>query len=74
MVRPLYDARYRDIGSRDIVVVRCAACSHSVRIGQRYLARLNLEPYQPILSLKWRLRCRRCHTRGHVDISIEWHG
>ena len=41
----------------------------------RYLGeRLAIEPYQPVLSLRRRLRCTRCHARVRVDIKIEWRG
>ena len=73
-MRPLYDARLRDLGPRDIIKIRCDACSHSSRMGATFLLRYGLESYEPILSLRRRLRCRRCHSQGHVDISIEWKG
>jgi hypothetical protein len=71
-VRPLYDARVGDLGPRVIIKIRCDACSHSSRMVATFLLRRGLQPYEPILSLRRRLRCRRCHSQGHVDISIEW--
>ena len=70
-MRPLYDARIEDLGPRNLVKVACQACAHIIRLAPIYLA---IEPYQPVLSLRRRLRCTRCHTRGHVDIKIEWRG
>jgi hypothetical protein len=54
--------------------IQCSACSHLVRMSVEFLRSRNIEPYQPVLSLKRRLRCRRCHAIGHVDIVIEWRG
>jgi len=73
-MRPLYDARLSDLGPRDLVKVTCQACSNMVRMSAVYLRhpRLKIEDYQTILSLRRRLRCRRCHTIGHVDLTIEW--
>jgi hypothetical protein len=74
-MRPLYDARIEDLGPRDLVKVTCQGCAHIIRLAPVYLRdRLAIEPYQPVLSLRRRLRCTRCHTRGHVDIKIEWRG
>jgi hypothetical protein len=75
-MRPLYDARLRDLGGRDLVKVTCQACSHMSRLADAYLRRpaFKVEEYQTILALKRRLRCSRCHTIGHVDITIEWRG
>jgi len=73
-MRPLYDARLRDLGPRDLVKITCAGCSHITRMVASFLAQRGVQPYEPILSLKRRLQCTRCHSQGHVDISIEWKG
>jgi len=72
-MRPRYDARLRDLGPRDLIKIQCNA-SHIARMGVAYLLHRRIEPYQPVLALKRRLRCRRCHSQGHVEISIEWRG
>lgn len=72
-MRPLYDARIGDLGPGDLLKITCQACSHVMRVQRDYLARFHrMEPYQPVLSLQRRFSCRRCRTRGHVDISIQW--
>jgi len=63
-MRPLYDTRLRDLGPRDLLKIQCTACSHIVRMIASYLAGRGIQPYEPILSLRRRLRCRRCHHRG----------
>lgn len=74
-MRPLYDARIGDLGDRDLLKMRCNACSHLVRMSRDYLLRfVRMEPYQPVLSLQRRFLCRKCRTRGYVDIVIEWKG
>ena len=73
-MKALYDARVRDLGPRDLVKIQCTACSHTMRFIAEYLRGKGIASYEPILSLRRRLRCRKCHSQGHVDISIEWHG
>ncbi|HTQ33191.1 MAG TPA: hypothetical protein VMI30_03380 [Stellaceae bacterium] len=74
-MRPLYDARLSDLGPRDMVKITCQACAHITRLPRSYFERFaRTEPYQPVVSLKRRLGCTRCRTRGYVDISIEWRG
>jgi len=71
-MRPLYDARLKDLGPRDLGKITCTGCSHITRMIGTYLQKRGVQPYEPILSLKRRLRCTRCHSQGHVDIVIEW--
>src|SRR5438067_9532032 len=35
---------------------------------------LRLPPYNPVLDLEPRLRCRECDARGKVVVSIKWAG
>jgi hypothetical protein len=72
-MRPLYDARIGDLSAFDKVKIVCTSCSHITRLYRDYFERFpRMEAYQPILSLRRRLICTRCRTRGHCDISIEW--
>jgi len=71
---PPYDARLRDLGPRDLVKITCTGCSHIVRMVASHLEKHGIHPYGPILTRKRRLRCTRCHSQGHVDITIRVEG
>jgi hypothetical protein len=71
-MRPLYDARVRDLGPGDFVKVECI-CGHSELIPSSGLQQgLRLAPHLPVLDLQYRLRCRECDRRGRVVVSIKW--
>ena len=71
-MRPLYEARIRDLGPGDFVKVECV-CGHSELIPSSGLQQgLRLPPYTPVLDLERRFRCRECDRRGRVVISIRW--
>ena len=73
-MRPLYDARVEDLGPGDFVVVQCA-CGHEALIHPAALTQsLRLAPYEKIVGLAPRLRCRECDERGKVVVSVRWTG
>ena len=71
-MRPLYDARIRDLGPGDFVKVDCI-CGHGELIPASGLQQgVGLPPYMPVLDLESRFRCRECDQRGKVVVSIRW--
>jgi hypothetical protein len=70
-MRPLYDARISDLGPGDFVQVECA-CGHRELLTAHMLATAGLPPYEVIVQLGRRMRCRECDAKGRVDISIKW--
>jgi|HubBroStandDraft_4_1064222.scaffolds.fasta_scaffold08045_7 hypothetical protein len=71
-MRPLYDARIRDLGPGDFVKVDCI-CGHSELIPASGLQQgVGLPPSMPVLDLESRFRCRECDRRGRVVVSIRW--
>jgi hypothetical protein len=74
-IRPIDEARIRDLSYRDMIKVTCLACSNIQRLTRLYLERFSrMEPHQTVLSLQHRFRCKRCRTVGYTTVSIEWHG
>src|SRR5271154_2995355 len=71
-LRPLYDARVRDLGPDDLVLVECLRCDHSERLTALMLKTAGLPPHAVIKDLDRRMRCRECDARGRVSISIRW--
>jgi hypothetical protein len=70
---PLYAARIEDLGPGDFVRVECAACGHDVLITHTALLQgLRLQPYDRVLDLEPRFRCRECDTRGKAVVSVRW--
>ena len=71
-IKPLYDARVEDLMPGDLVIAECA-CGHSIAITPSTLVHgLRLQPYERILDLAPRMRCRECDERGKVVVSIRW--
>jgi hypothetical protein len=67
-MRPLYDARVRDLGPDDRVLVECNACRHSELLTAAMLLTAGLPPHAVIVDLERRMRCRECDARGRVSI------
>jgi hypothetical protein len=65
-------ARIEDLGPRDFVKADCAACSHTALLSTAFLSRLGLSPWDKVLDLKDRMRCRGCGARGRAVVSIKW--
>ena len=70
-MRALYEARLRDLGPGDLVKVECI-CGHTELLTAGMLATAGVKPFQNILDLEYKLRCRECDRRGRVVISIKW--
>jgi hypothetical protein len=70
-MRPLYDARIEDLGPRDLVKVECP-CGHTERLTEMVLTLAGAEPYQKVLDLARRLRCRECDAQGDALVSVVW--
>jgi hypothetical protein len=70
-MRALYEARLRDLGQGDLVKIECA-CEHTELLTAGMLATAGVKPFQNILDLQYKLRCRECDRRGRVVISINW--
>jgi predicted nucleic-acid-binding Zn-ribbon protein len=61
---PLYAARIQDLGPGDFVKVECTACGHTELLTAGMLSTAGVKPFQNILDLKYKLRCRECDRRG----------
>lgn len=71
-MKALFEARVEDLGPGDLVIAECA-CGHSIAIQPSTLVHgLRLQPYERILDLAPRMRCRECDERGKVVVSIKW--
>lgn len=70
-MRALFEARLEHLGPGDLVIVECA-CGHSELLTAGMLTTAGVKPYQTILDLQYRLRCRECDERGKVLVSIRW--
>ena len=68
----LYAARVCDLKPGDFVVVDCGGCGHNGLIHPSALPSLGLGPYERVMDLAPRLRCRECDARGKAVISIKW--
>lgn len=67
-MKPLYAAR---IGPGDLVTVECV-CGHTELLSAQMLATAGVKPYQHIIDLQLKLRCRECDEKGKVVISVRW--
>jgi len=67
----LYEAPAPDLGTEDLVKVECI-CGHRELLTAAMLATAGVKPFQNILDLEYKLRCRECDRRGRVVISIKW--
>jgi hypothetical protein len=73
-LKALFEARVEDLGPGDFVIVECR-CGHSLPIAASTLLHgLRLQPYERIMDLERRLRCRECDQRGTAVVSIKWAG
>lgn len=70
-MRALYEARLEDLGPGDLVEIECI-CGHSELLTATMLASAGVKPFQTILDLQHKLRCRECDVRGKVVFSIQW--
>ena len=70
-MRALYEARLEDLGPGDLVKVECL-CGHSELLTVSMLASAGVKPYQTILDLPLKLRCRECDVRGKAVVTIRW--
>ena len=70
---PLYAARVQDLGTDDVVVIKCGACGHTAEIPPNGMIRgLRLKPTDKVLDLERRMVCRLCLARGQAVVSIKW--
>ena len=70
-MKPLYAARLEGLGPGDLVHVECV-CSHSERLTASMLTTAGIKPYEGILGLQHRMRCRECDQRAKVVVTIRW--
>jgi hypothetical protein len=71
-MKPLYAARLGDLGPGDLVEVECV-CDHSQALTASTLATAGMgKPYETIMELQRRLRCRECDEREKVVVSVRW--
>ena len=71
-MKPLYAAWLGDLGPGDLVEVECV-CGHSQALTASMLATAGMgKPYETIMELQRRLRCRECNERGKVVVSVRW--
>ena len=71
VMRALYEAPAPDLGTEDLVKVECI-CGHTELLRAGMLTTAGVKPFQNILDLEYKLRCRECDRRGRVVISIKW--
>ena len=62
-MRTLYEARVEDLRSGDLVKVECV-CGHAELLTAATLATAGLKPYECIVDLQYKLRCRECEFEG----------
>ena len=72
-MRALFEAGLEHLGAKDVVVVECV-CGHVDHLTAANFAAAGIEPYQVILDLQHRMRCRECDARGKTLIAITWKG
>ena len=70
-MRALFEARLEDLGPGDLVKIECV-CGHSELLTGQMLATAGVKPYESILDLQYKLRCRECDAKGKVVISVRW--
>jgi hypothetical protein len=71
MAQPLYACRVEDLSPHDRVKVDCWACAKSVGLlTGDFLLRPGLPPYEFVLSIEPRVRCRPCGSRGKAWVTI----
>jgi hypothetical protein len=70
-MRALYEARLEHLGPGDLVKIECI-CGHTEHLTATMLATAGVKPYETILDLQHKLRCRECDVRGRAVISIRW--
>ena len=59
------------LGPGDLVKIECI-CGHTEHLTATMLATAGVKPYETILDLQPKLRCRECDVRGKAVISIRW--
>ena len=69
---PLYLARIEDFEPGDFVKVDCGASGHTALLAPAFLSPLGFSPWDKVLDLKDRVRCRGCGVRGRAVVSIKW--
>jgi hypothetical protein len=74
-MRPFYDARLRDLGPDDLVIVECL-CGYSTTLTAAMLATAGVKELDWIKGLPRRLRCQACKKAGRAggkpSVSIVW--
>jgi len=70
-MKALFEARLEDLGPSDLVKVECG-CGHSDLLTGQMLATAGMKPYERVLDLQRRLRCRECDVRGRELVSVRW--
>lgn len=70
-MKALFEARLEDLGPGDLVIVECA-CGHTELLTASMLATAGAKPYEVLIGLQARMRCRECDERGKVVVSIRW--
>jgi hypothetical protein len=71
-MRALFEARLEHLGPADVVIIECV-CRHSMTITAAMLTAAGVKPYENILDLQHKMRCRECDEQGKVVVSIRWH-
>ena len=70
-MRALSEARLEDLGPGDLVQVECL-CGHTELLTAQMLATAGVKPYQHVIDLQLKLRCRECDTKGKAVVSVRW--
>jgi hypothetical protein len=70
-MRALFEARLEDLRPGDLVKIECT-CGHTEHLTATMLETAGVKPYETILDLQFKLRCRECDLRGKALISITW--
>lgn len=70
---PLYQARMEDLEARDLVVVACP-CGQGAKFRPFELLtakiRRPIDMSDRVLDLRFRMRCRKCGSRGGAGIRV----
>lgn len=67
----MYAARLENLGPADLVQVECT-CGHTELLTAQMLATAGVKPYEVLLGLQSKMRCRECDERGKVMVSVRW--
>jgi len=70
-MKALFEARLEALGPGDCLHIECV-CGHTELLTAQMLATAGVKPYEVLIGLQQKLRCRECDERGKVVVSVIW--